>query len=493
MHQNGTWPVLKNFKQLRLRNPFRHMTILSSFFTFPSHVTETGPVPVSVRGGHHLPAGRQVTVTDSHKSRHQFCKTALSLIAVCFILISFVLAFNSTAHASSRVKTNEPDLCFKCHEELKKNLSNEYTHFMFKQGKCGKCHNPHVSNIKGLMSDEINSLCLNCHKSLGNLLKKGNVHSVIKKGLCTDCHYAHSGKNKHLLVKPRNKLCWDCHENLREELKKDYVHPLFKEGACSSCHNSHVSKEENLLKSMPNKTCTKCHAPRCKAGKTSIAYITEPSDCTTCHTGHSSKNKGLLGPKGHISFLNQECEQCHNPILPDEDITTTIEGKKLCFSCHKRATFTQYIDDDLHVKDHKNPCILCHDHHASEKNNLTINETVLCLTCHESIEKKTTFMMKALKTKCAPVVDRKCFDCHMLKCSNERPLYFTGDTVFLCNRCHEAEHRISHPLGKGVIDPRNGQQITCLSCHSVHSARSDFMLTFDKKRTLCIQCHKKSY
>jgi predicted CXXCH cytochrome family protein len=60
----------------------------------------------------------------------------------------------------------------------------------------------------------------------------------------------------------------------------------------------------------------------------------------------------------------------------------------------------------------------------------------------------------------------------------------------MCARCHESQHKITHPLGDDVIDVRNGEPVTCISCHSMHSAKADYMLTHEKDRAICIQCHK---
>jgi len=424
-----------------------------------------------------------------HKSQK---KTLLFIsLTALLLLIAFVFPASNKTFALSSVKANEPELCYQCHEKLKENLSDKYTHFLFKEGRCSSCHDPHVSDHKKLMKDEINSLCLNCHKKLANLLQGAKIHGALKRGLCTDCHFGHSGKNKSLLVKAENELCWDCHEKLTDQLSRPYVHPLFEQGSCSSCHDAHVSREENLLKDKPNTTCRKCHGPRCKAGEVSISTATEKLDCTLCHTGHSSQNKGLLGPYGHTIFLEKKCEQCHNPFAANREITTIMEGKSLCFSCHKKESPTHYIDKDVHVKDAKNPCIVCHNPHASEKKNLTRNESSLCLTCHENTERRTAIMEKSLKSvNCSPITDRKCFECHMIGCSSEQPLYYSGDTIAMCVRCHENQHKTSHPVGPQVIDPRNGQEITCITCHSMHSSGYNFMLILDGTKALCIQCHR---
>ncbi len=407
------------------------------------------------------------------------------------VLMACILVRVNGADAQIKLKAKMPDLCYECHKELKKNLSDSYIHFLFKRGKCIVCHNSHVSNIDGLLTDDIDSICLNCHERMQKLIREATLHSALRDGVCTDCHYAHSGSYQHLLVTAEKTLCLNCHEDINDQLKKPYTCLPFKEGKCSSCHNSHASPQDNLLLAAPNKLCQKCHGTRCNAGDVSIDSIVKDLDCTTCHSGHSSKDKGLLGPYGHTVFLIKKCEDCHDPIVAKKKITIKIEGEDLCFSCHKREESKySYIENDIHVKDAKNPCNICHDYHASGKKNLTKNELMLCIKCHEKTEKRTALMERALRTiKCTPVKDRKCFECH-IPTHSDLPLNYRADGVEMCARCHEAQHKITHPLGTDVIDPRDGQPVTCISCHSMHSSRADFMLTFDRNRALCIQCHK---
>ena len=411
----------------------------------------------------------------------------LAFFAICSLLL--ILGWGDFGYAQIGVKGKVPDLCYDCHKPLKERLSQSDVHFPFKQGKCEACHNVHASDLKDLIKEDMNSLCLGCHEGIKNLMNKGNVHGALKKGVCTDCHHAHAGANKFMLVKEEKKLCWDCHEPLKEQMNKSYTHTPFKEGECSSCHNAHSSSEGNLLLASPNKMCKTCHQPKCKVAAVSISSFTKDLDCSTCHTGHSSNSKGLLGPYGHTAFLNESCEQCHNPIVAGGKITIKSAGKDLCFSCHEKDR-AKVNETDIHGRDKKG-CTLCHDYHASMKKNLTVKESGLCFTCHRDTEKRQISMVKALKSiRCEPVKDRKCFECHVPPHSSN-PLYFEKDGILTCASCHKVQHKVAHPMGSKVLDPRNGQPITCITCHSMHSAKADFMLIFDRKRALCIQCHKK--
>lgn len=416
-------------------------------------------------------------------------KGGLLNYALCLMLF---FIWCSSAYGQSDLKEKVPDLCYRCHVKLKESLTLSSVHFPFKDGKCIACHNSHAGSMKGMVKEEINSLCLSCHDGIKRALTKDFVHTALKKRVCTDCHYAHSGENKHLLVKLQKDLCWDCHDPLKkaQQLKRSYFHNPFKEGQCSSCHDPHASSVENHILDTQSKLCRKCHSAKCKVGGVSITFAIEKLNCTSCHSSHSSDTKALLGPYGHTAFLDKKCEQCHNPIIADKKITTRISGKDLCFSCHKKDS-VKLRDNDVHISDAKGGCAMCHSYHASKKMNLTVSESHLCFTCHENTEKRTVLMEKALKSiKCVPVKDRKCFACHIPPHS-QNPLYFKADKIQICAQCHTQQHKVAHPLGQDVKDPRNGLPVTCVTCHSLHSAKADFMLYFDRKRQLCIQCHKK--
>lgn len=423
------------------------------------------------------------------KSKERRAK-GVKLYATCFLLLVLSsMLFAVFVYAQVDIKEIVPNLCYRCHTKLKESLSSNYVHFPFKQGKCDACHNVHASKQKDLMKDDVNSVCLGCHEGIRNLFSKGIMHSALKKGTCTDCHSPHAGMNKYLLAKEEKGICWNCHEILKEQFNKSHVHKPFKDGGCSSCHNAHASPEENLLTSSPNKICQTCHQPRCSVADVSISTITKNLDCNSCHTGHGSDNKGLLGPYGHTAFLNKSCEQCHNPIKADGKITVRLSGKELCFSCHAEER-AKIIDSDRHLEGERG-CSLCHTYHASTKKDLTLKDSEFCFSCHQTTQKRQISMIKSLKSiRCVPVKDNKCFDCH-IPAHSHNPVYLREGKIKTCARCHEAQHKIAHPIGEGVSDPRNGQPITCITCHGMHSAKADFMLYFDRKRQLCIQCHKK--
>lgn len=405
------------------------------------------------------------------------------------LLVSFIFILGSSAHGEVKLSRDIPELCFTCHEQLKRDLSAQTVHIPFKDGKCLSCHNVHASKHKGLTAESSNELCYGCHKELKKKVFETRMHGAIKKGLCIDCHAPHASRHSALLVSEEKDICFNCHKELQEKISQDSRHHQpFTKGQCSSCHDSHASKEYNLLKSAPNRLCQQCHTPGCRVENVSIADRTKRMDCTGCHTGHSAREKGLLGPSGHPPFLEKNCYLCHKTYKEGKAFETITKDKELCFNCHSRDIVSI---DDIHNSD-ENSCLNCHNVHASQRKKLIKPEDSTCLKCHEDIDKKINRMTKRLKTiRCVPVKDRRCADCHAPGHA-KKPLYFKveSDIIKTCAECHKAQHERTHPIGEKAKDPRTGDPITCKTCHSFHNARAEFMLRFDRNRELCIQCHK---
>ncbi len=384
------------------------------------------------------------------------------------------------------------EVCYQCHQDTEGELSLSSVHEPFREGRCTACHSPHASSHKGLVRDRINGLCYSCHQDLQEKVSQERMHGAIRDGLCTDCHSPHGSNNRSLLVRPQKEICFKCHKNLKKKINEDLTaHPPFNNGECSACHEPHASKEYNLLVGPSNRFCQRCHAPGCKVGDVSITDRTEKMECISCHTGHSANTAGLLGPEGHPDFLERNCTACHKPFVEGAPVELKAEGPELCFNCHVKDP-KRFHEDDLHYGISEQPCLLCHNYHASDRPGFTVNERDACLECHADIDTRISRMTRKLKgIRCAPVKNRQCFGCHMPMHST-RPLYMKvqADVIGTCVACHRAQHKVSHPMGEGVKDPRDGSTITCKTCHSMHDARAEIMLRFDRHRELCIQCHK---
>ena len=59
----------------------------------------------------------------------------------------------------------------------------------------------------------------------------------------------------------------------------------------------------------------------------------------------------------------------------------------------------------------------------------------------------------------------------------------------LCVTCHDVTKTHAHPIQGPAKDPRDGKELRCTSCHNPHSSTEEHLLTKEKKRALCVQCH----
>ena len=65
-----------------------------------------------------------------------------------------------------------------------------------------------------------------------------------------------------------------------------------------------------------------------------------------------------------------------------------------------------------------------------------------------------------------------------------------GDGVTACLGCHERHATFTHPVGESVTDPRSKGDVSCITCHGLMGSENEYVLRFDRRKELCIQCHK---
>jgi predicted CXXCH cytochrome family protein len=125
-------------------------------------------------------------------------------------------------------------------------------------------------------------------------------------------------------------------------------------------------------------------------------------------------------------------------------------------------------------------CLDCHSPHAGHDGLLVrTSVTETCVQCHDRGEFTRQYRHAAL--------DEGCDACHDVH-DNQVDKLTGADANALCAGCHDVENIHSHPV-TGHPDPRNGEPLACISCHEVHSADHENLLSFDQKRDLCVQCH----
>jgi predicted CXXCH cytochrome family protein len=160
------------------------------------------------------------------------------------------------------------ELCFRCHEEKRKDLIKSFLHGPMSAGLCTICHSPHGSSEKFQLRRYVGDLCVMCHEGLKTVSFRKVVHKPVIDGSCSACHDPHSSeRNDNFVKKPGNDLCLSCHKDLTRMThnhpygvppKQERMIKLDKQGnlLCLSCHEAHAGDEQKLL---VKGGCSKCH------------------------------------------------------------------------------------------------------------------------------------------------------------------------------------------------------------------------------------------
>ncbi len=159
------------------------------------------------------------------------------------------------------------ELCFKCHEEKRKDLIKTYLHGPMSAGMCTICHSPHGSSEKYQLRRYVGDLCVMCHENLKSVGFRKVVHKPVNDGACAGCHEPHSSARADNFLKlPGNDLCRSCHKEMATHThpygvppKKEMPVKLDKNGnlTCLSCHEPHASDDNKLLR---KGGCATCHS-----------------------------------------------------------------------------------------------------------------------------------------------------------------------------------------------------------------------------------------
>jgi predicted CXXCH cytochrome family protein len=185
-----------------------------------------------------------------------------------------------TTTNSFGLSTDQPDLCYGCHDKAA--FAGETVHPALGLG-CTKCHNPHSSQYRKLLVKQVPVLCFTCHSKTD--FKKKHIHPPVVKGKCLTCHAPHATNNMALLVKSPVDLCLQCHPSVAQRPhvlaaagsaghptglgNKDGIEEGFKDPArprmsfyCGSCHNPHSSDNPSLYRFKAKAAydlCVYCH------------------------------------------------------------------------------------------------------------------------------------------------------------------------------------------------------------------------------------------
>jgi predicted CXXCH cytochrome family protein len=150
------------------------------------------------------------------------------------------------------LRTNEPQLCLRCHAEMKAQFTKPFHHRVLEGTiKCSDCHIQHggFEAKQTRLAFGIDAACVKCHSD-----KKGPFafeHAPTKIEGCMSCHTPHGASNSKLLIRNQmNQLCMECHSNLTNTgisgTPNSHDQATLKYRNCTVCHvmihGSHTSR-----------------------------------------------------------------------------------------------------------------------------------------------------------------------------------------------------------------------------------------------------------
>lgn len=247
------------------------------------------------------------------------------------------------------------------------------------------------------------------------------------------------------------------------EFQKEKV--VAHERMCFSCHNGTVGDSRIRIWTGDVHKLEKIPAHMNIPGNLPLS-IDGKMDCRTCHSAHSTGDPKEEGVEKSV-FLRVEnnnselCRACHtdigstkmgitHPMTPVKENTSSV-SKKIHELNGKLGTNNEVI------------CQSCHTPHSPKEEKLLINHrnhSELCATCH------TTMV------------------------SNKDSEYLKGMLNHPINIEHENLEKVNKIKKEGGSYGLNNEVI-CLTCHSVHKAKTDTLLyRKNSDNSLCFVCHE---
>ena len=387
--------------------------------------------------------------------------------------------------SDERHRVDQKEVCLACHD-LSEALEARVPHAPAAAGDCSSCHNPHVSRFEHLLRERPGPLCAECHGEVAAELERAVVHRPAAEGRCADCHQPHGGPHDALLVARGAELCASCHGEVASWRERPVQHVPFAQGRCAECHEPHGGEAPGLLARAGGAVCTSCHAMNDTLRRAHSGYPVERAACQQCHDPHASARPGLFRQTLHAPFAGGDCTTCHPGPGAAEPFATLEPLAELCGECHEPQVEASRAAAFPHVSAGGGDCVACHNPHTGDGAGLLREgETALCLSCHDPGGSKSGTTGRHV-THGDGLACSTCHEPH----GGERPQLLAADSIELCGECHTHQHGITHPLGEATRDPRNGDPMTCRSCHGVHDAPYEFYLHRSSDHELCISCHK---
>jgi DmsE family decaheme c-type cytochrome len=189
--------------------------------------------------------------------------------------------------------------CLECHSKDKGQMFWHGSIHESQGMSCAACHKVHGGNDKLLAKSNESDLCFTCHFDVRADILKRSKHpmrdssSLTTEGkmTCSSCHNAHGARTEKLIAaKSFNDKCYECHVEKKAPLL--WEHSPVKED-CITCHSAHGSINDKMLVAKIPRLCQQCHMQgRHQSGALGTnSTFTFNRSCLNCHPQiHGSNN-----------------------------------------------------------------------------------------------------------------------------------------------------------------------------------------------------------
>ncbi|HEX6828759.1 MAG TPA: DmsE family decaheme c-type cytochrome, partial [Burkholderiales bacterium] len=202
---------------------------------------------------------------------------------------------NSTTPIEERNK-----VCLTCHQGGKRVFWKVSAHDA-RAVACTSCHQVHTQHDRVRDKTEQSDVCFTCHKEIRPLINKRSRHAIQEgKISCSDCHNPHGTAGVKMMVRDTvNDTCFQCHMEKRGPFL--WNHQPVTEN-CALCHNPHGSAIDSMLRLRAPFLCQQCHEGTSHRGNIPSTRFGDPADevgvgitlargCVNCHTNiHGGSN-----------------------------------------------------------------------------------------------------------------------------------------------------------------------------------------------------------
>ncbi len=380
---------------------------------------------------------------------------------------------NSAARLSLAGERGE--ICGWCHRDLVRGPGGKAAgsvHAPVNEGKCLRCHTPHLSVKRGLPAD-VPPTCADCHAPVYKALATDRyVHGPLNLGDCRLCHTVHSSPEPALLVRSAKALCLECHSDAVPPAESPAAlqpHTMIPQGECSRCHFAHSSSNPWRLRQPPGRLCQGCHIDKTRSFHEKQGFSIYI--CSKCHTLHRPTQPHLV--KDASRSL---CQTCH-PFGEQEGFTHSFVREGRCFLCH---TFHEAsLRGDVATT-----CLECHRGNPALQAapRRVPSDRSRCTGCHLPHQSRKPKLLQTVEH--TPFAKRECDLCH-----RERSGKIGALTRLLCLDCHvKLDPGALRPPPTNIHPPF--QDKDCSHCHRSHSSEAAKLLVQNEKQ-LCLECHRK--